>query len=202
MKTTNRRRIILVALLKVQALIGAGFLLWIFFAGDRADDPSADSQQIIIDTSAMATDTLTIVKQKNHDLIVVKPSAQALQQLTALALPPKNTASEPAVRDYRVSAAIKVFALARVDDHYLLSGHDHWQRDQVCDDVVLQSAFSVNGELNAEILDIALVCRRAGGDLAYDVAGRSLQPDIADLEMPFYEPHDRLQDSDVVIVSP
>lgn len=190
----HRRRTVLIVLLKVQALIGVGFLLWIFFAGDRADDPTADSQHIRIDTSAMATDTLNIVRQKNHDLIVIKPSSSALRLLATLDLPRKNTVSEPPQRDYRVNTAIKIFALARIDDHYLLSGRDHWQRDRVCDDFSLQSTQVFNGQA----VNLALVCRQAGGDIAYDVAGRSLQPDIADLEMPSY----RLLESDVVIVSP
>lgn len=188
---TNRRRTVLVGLLKTQALIGAGFLLWIFFAGERADAPDADAQRLRIDTSAMAPDSLEVVRQKNHDLFIVTPSPQALQQLATLKLPAKTTASEPPLRDYRVSATTKVFTVVRIDDHYLLSGRDHWQRDQVCDDFMLQSGFTFNGQ----VLHIALVCRQAADVIAYDAAGRSLRADIADLEMPQY----RLEGHDLVI---
>jgi len=184
----NRRRRILITLLKLQALIGAGFIMWIFFAGDRADERDSAAQRITIDTATMAMDSLNVVKQKNHDLIIIKPSPQTLQQLASLSIPTKTTASEPPQRDYRVSAAIKVFAVARIDDHYLLSGHDHWQRDQVCEDLQLQIGFTIAGQT----LDIALVCRQTNGVIAYDIAGRSLQADIADLDMPSYRQQDTL----------
>lgn len=181
----SRRRRVLIALLKLQALIGAGFLLWIFFAGDRVEEKQA-STPITIDTANMAIDSFNIVAQKNHDLVVIRPSPAALRQLATLAMPVKTTASEPPPRDYRVSAAIKVFAVVRIDDHYLLSGRDHWQRDQVCDRLELQSGVEIGGQK----LAIALVCRQANRFIVYDGAGRSLQADIADLEMPLYVQQD------------
>jgi len=180
---SQQRRRILITLLKLQALIGLGFLLWIFFASERADEHKATDQPLVIDTAAMADNSLNIVAQKHYHLVVIKPSMQALQQLAALSVPTKTTAAEPALRDYRVSASIKVFALARIDDHYLLSGHDHWQRDQVCDDLQLQN----DVEFNGQTLALALVCRQTHGSIVYDAAGRSLQADIADLEMPLYQ---------------
>jgi len=188
---SQRRRRILITLLKLQALVGLGFLLWIFFAGERVDQRNAAAQHLDIDTRAMAHDSLNIVAQKHYDLIVIKPSPQIMQQLATGSIPPKTTSAEPPLRDYRVSTAIKVFALARVEDHYLLSGHDHWQRDQVCDELQLQRDFTIEGQT----LAAALVCRQTGRTLVYDIAGRSLQPDIADLEMPPY----RLQNDHVVI---
>jgi hypothetical protein len=188
---SQRRRRILIALLKLQGLVGLGFLLWIFFAGERADDPAVAARRLEIDATAMALDSLNIVTQKHYDLIVIKPSPQILQQLADVSIPLKTTSAEPPQRDYRISAAIKVFALARIEDHYLLSGRDHWQRDQVCDELQLQRDFAVAGQT----LAAALVCRQLGRSLVYDIAGRSLQPDIADLEMPSY----RLQDDHVVI---
>lgn len=179
---SQRRRRILITLLKLQALVGVGFLLWIFFAGDRVDEHDAATQQLVIDTATMTDDSINVIAQKHYNLIVIKPSPQALQQLATLSVPQKSTSAEPPKRDYRIGASIKVFALARIDDHYLLSGRDHWQRDQVCDDLQLQSGFIFAGQT----LTAALVCRQAGGSIAYDIAGRSLQANIADLEMPLY----------------
>jgi hypothetical protein len=135
-----------------------------------------------------------VVRQKNYDLIIIKPSPQVQQQLATLNLPPKTTTSEPPPRDYRVSAAIKAFAVVRIDDHYLLSGHDHWQRDQICDDISLQPGLI----FGKQTLAIALVCKRATGNIAYDAAGRSLQADIADLDMPHYH----LQEHELVVAGP
>lgn len=181
----NMRRTILIRLLQLQGTIGIGVLLWIFFAGDRVADSEQAAQDLVIDTTAMAQDTLNVVTQKNYDFIVIKPSAQTLNQLATSSMPTKTTASEPPARDNRVSATIKVFMLVKVDDHYLLSGRDHWQKDLVCDDLVLMPQLAVE----RQVLASALVCRRTDGDVIYDSAGRSLQADIVDLEMPVYRQH-------------
>lgn len=175
----NRRRV-LTRLLQVQALIGAIALLWLFLGGDTVEQRDAHAP-LSIDTRDLPPDTLRTIDRGNHQLVLLRPSSAVLQQLATTPAITKTTRSEPPRRDYREQVAVKVFVLAFLDDHFVIAGADHWQRDIVCDALVYDA--------NAR-----LVCKRRDGDVRFDAAGRSLDAGIADLEMPQYEfAHDRLQ---------
>jgi len=171
------RRLILTRLLQIQALIGVIVLLWLFLGGDTVEQQAANTQ-LSIDISDLAQDTLKTIDRGNYQLVLLRPSDDVLQQLATTPRITKITRSEPPQRDYRESVTVKVFVLARFDDHYLIASTDHWQRDIACDALVYDAA---NHHATR------LVCQRREGDIVFDAAGRSLDAGIADLEMPQYD---------------